>query len=196
MIEEKKATSKIRWGRVIAVVLILAVVIVSGVYFVGVHREKEVAKETVSQFLTAYQQANPKAGGYLEFDGKEEITFQGIPKLLAEKMTFTLDGVKKEDDVYLVEAVITVPDFKDAFQYTAKTASKDSSQEQILNSLSERLGSDNAKMREFELMIPVEKREEATRVILSSELSNSLSGGYNEYLANTIGGMYSDEKDN
>ncbi len=142
----------------------------------------------VKDFLTAYQKQDSNAGIYLA-NRPEEIQFNGVQALLAEKLTFSVDSVKKEDDRYLVSTTIATVDFRSVFENLIETVDETTSEEVIMENLYQMLGSESSQIKTFAVDIPVQKYGEEYKIELTPELSNALFGGYNEYLSELTGGM-------
>lgn len=152
--------------------------------------EEDVGKVIVGEFLTLYQSTDSSAGTYLVGrDNNIELQFVGIQALLAKKMTFLIDESKKTDDGYLVKVRINSVDFKAVFESIVKKLSENTPEDVILEELYNALEDNSAEIREFIINIPVQKIGEEYRILLTSELSNALFGGYNEYLTELIGEM-------
>ena len=151
-------------------------------------KDTETCKSVVENFLTSYQTLDGSAGKYLA-NRTDDIQFTGIQALLAEKMTFSIENVKKEDEKYLVCAQISTADFKKIFESVALSIDETTSQDEVLEKFYDAIDSNSTQIKTFSVEIPVQKYGEDYKIELTPELSNALFGGFNEYLSELTGGM-------
>lgn len=151
-------------------------------------KDAEMCELVVEDFLTAYQSLDNSAGEYLA-NWTEEVQFNGVQALLAKQMTFSVEKAKMKDGGYLVMTEISTIDFKATFESVATSVNEAASEETILDKLYDALESESPQIRTFSVNIPVQKYDEEYKVELTSELSNALFGGYNEYLSELTGGI-------
>jgi len=152
--------------------------------------EKDASKTKVDEFLRLYQSLDSNAGACLANQiGYQTVQYEGMQAVLAKRITFETGRVKKSDDYYLVHTTIKNVDFINVFETMQQELSADTSVDEILLQLQQRLEADDAVMREFSLEVPVQKNGDTYEIVMTGELSNALSGGYNEYLTQLTGGM-------
>ena len=133
--------------------------------------EEKQSMDTVSAFLTAYQEQDPACGEYLV--GNEEgeaVSVEGFQSVLASPLSVEIDSVDSEEDGYTVNVVITNVDFGAA-----------------------RLCAEDAATRKFEVPVPVTQDQ---KIEMTSHLSNALLGGYTEYISNLTMEVLQDEESN
>lgn len=159
--------------------------------FSGCHSEEaDMSQKAVQQFLALYQARDSSAGSYIADRMDEEMEFNGFQAVLADRLSFEIQKSKKEDENYIVSVLIHNVDFQAAFEELSQEINVSSvTESEILEQLKAKLQSESAKMKEFEVEVPVRKDGEEYKLILTSELSNALFGGYNEYLTSLTGGM-------
>lgn len=159
--------------------------------FSGCHSEEaDMSQKAVWQFLTLYQAQDSSAGAYIADRMDEEMEFNGFQSVLADRLSFEIQKSKKEDENYIVSVLINNVDFQAAFEELSQEINLSSvTESEILEQLKAKLQSENAEMKEFEVDVPVRKDGEGYKLVLTSELSNALFGGYNEYLTSLTGGM-------
>lgn len=175
--------------KIVGTCIVLLLVCLFG--FSGCHSEEaDMSQKTVQQFLTLYQAQDSSAGAYIANRMDEEMEFKGFQSVLADRLSFEIQKSKKEDENYIVSVLIHNVDFQAAFEELSQEINVSSvTESEILEQLKAKLQSESAKMKEFEVEVPVRKDGEEYKLILTSELSNALFGGYNEYLTSLTGGM-------
>jgi len=152
--------------------------------------EKEASKVKVDEFLSLYQSLDSNAGTCLANQiGNKTVEFNGMQAVLAKRITYETGRVKKKDDYYQVRTTIQNVDFIAAFEALQQELDADTGVEEILRQLQQNLEADDAVMREFILEVPVQKNGDTYEIVMTSELSNALFGGYNEYLTQLTGGI-------
>ena len=156
--------------------------------------EEKQSRETVSAFLTAYQEQDPACGEYLV--GNEEgeaVSFEGFQSVLASPLSFEIDSVDSEEDGYTVNVVITNVDFGAALESMEADSFEPSSSDELLQELENRLCAEDAATRKFEVPVPVTQDQ---KIEMTSHLSNALLGGYTEYISNLTMEVLQDEESN
>lgn len=156
--------------------------------------EEKQSMDTVSAFLTAYQEQDPACGEYLV--GNEEgeaVSFEGFQSVLASPLSFEIDSVDSEEDGYTVNVVITNVDFGAALESMEADSFEPSSSDELLQELENRLCAEDAATRKFEVPVPVTQDQ---KIEMTSHLSNALLGGYTEYISNLTMEVLQDEENN
>lgn len=149
----------------------------------------------VEEFLTAYQSLDTNAGQYL-MQSRDEgmIEYNGIQKILAEKMVFSVGKVHEENESTVVSVTITTVDVKLILEHILSGLDDNATSESIVAELYETAQSTDAQTRTFNIEVPIYQDEDGYKVVLTSELSNALFGGYNEYLSELTGGNQNEQK--
>lgn len=156
--------------------------------------DEEQSRETVSAFLTAYQEQDPACGEYLaDNEEGDAVSFEGFQGDLAAPLSFEINSVDSEEDGYTVNVVITNVDFGAVLESMEADSFEPSSSEELLQELENRLCAENAVTREFEVPVSVTRDQ---KIEMTSHLSNALLGGYTEYISNLTMEVLQDEESN
>lgn len=173
--------------------LLLVLIIVWVLVGCNTRDEDMEIKKVTKDFLLGYQDLDEKIGQYLVgYDNDDIIKYNGFQAILARKMTFKIGKIEYIDNTYLVNLKINNVDFQVAFEEVLEELTIDDTEDDVIKKLSDRLEADFAKRKEFELSIPVQQVNDTYKIVLTSELSNALLGGYNEYLTTLTGGTSND----
>ena len=174
----------------LAALVVICIPVLCGCSF----EEEKQSRETVSAFLTAYQEQDPACGEYLV--GNEEgeaVSFEGFQGVLASPLSFEINSVDSEAGGYTVNVVITNVDFGAALESMEADFFEPFSREELLQELKKRLCAEDATTREFEVQVPVTQDQ---KIEMTSHLSNALMGGYTEYISNLTMEVLQDEESN
>lgn len=153
-----------------------------------VNDEYRDARNTVEKFLEKYKSKDGSAGEYLS--EKTTITYEGVQENLAEDIEYKLGKIKKKDNTFYVSVKIKNKAFEEAFEKVIQDLGEEAEQEQIVERLKSELESDEAKKIEFTVDVPIILEDGKYRICMTSELSNALLGGYNEYISEVIAEGY------
>ena len=149
-------------------------------------------RENVEAFLQSYQSLDETCSEYLSKNENEEKTkFEGFQAFLAKQITYKINSVDVNEKNRTVEVKITNIDFKKIIEeFINKKTLNIASAEEFKNELIKKIQSKDAPKRKFNIVI---KLDDDCKIIMTSELSNALLGGYTQYINELIGGEL-DEK--
>ena len=158
----------------------------------GPSKTEKQCRENVEAFLQSYQSLDETCSEYLSKNENEEKTkFEGFQAFLAKQITYKINSVDVNEKNRTVEVKITNIDFKKIIEeFINKKTLNIASAEEFKNELIKKIQSKDAPKRKFNIVI---KLDDDCKIIMTSELSNALLGGYTQYINELIGGE-SDEK--
>ncbi len=172
--------------KIYILVLVLTLVLIG----CGNSKDEETKiKDNVQMFLEGYQSLDGSIGQYLANYNENEIQFNGFQSILAQQMTFKIEKVEHSEAGYSVNVKISNVDFQVVFENIVEGYSINDTEENILTKLRDSLEDDSAPKKDFDVEILIQQTGDIYEIILTSELSNALLGGYNEYLASLTGEM-------
>lgn len=158
---------------------------------------EEAAPKTVSCFLALYHDCDSKAAEYA--NGMDGLTFPAIQSAIAKSMKYKVGEVRtvQNDDgtkYVLVNATIETAGFKAAYEEAVKDLPPDADNEAILTAVQKKLEKSPKSAREtFNVSIVVLDYVTSRKILMTSELSDALTGGLVTYLSNQTAGGGSHE---
>lgn len=150
-------------------------------------KTKKQCKENTEAFLQSYQSLDETCGEYLsKNENEEKIEFEGFQAFLAKQITYKINSVDVNEENRTVEVEITNIDFKKIIEeFINKKTLNIASAEEFKNELVKKIQSKDAPKRKFNIVI---KLDDDCKIIMTSELSNALLGGYTQYINELIEG--------
>jgi|GEM_PF-2406155 len=146
------------------------------------------AKKTVSEFLTAYHNKDEKAAQYLTTTFNDtKFAYKGFQGILAEKMTYKIidSNVSKSDSTKTtIDVELNNVDVASILKKYEQSTETDSNK--MLSQVENEINAKSAPMKIFKITVTVVDYPTGMKIVMSSDFSNALLGGYNEYISSII----------
>lgn len=166
----------------LAAILILAAGIVTVLWFYRGAVQKKAAENAADQFMQAYiQQDSAGCEQLLLNGGSEPVEFSEAQKVLSQTITYKILGSERVDsDAVAVNLEIENVDFSKIMEDITTDLQGELTESDIVAAIGETANqAENRKVYPCEVLVYCGEEE---KIAITSNFSNALLGGFNEYL--------------
>lgn len=181
----KKKTAK-RVLLLIAAILVLTAGIVAALWFCRGAAQKKAAENAADQFMQAYiQQDGAGCEQLLLNGGSEPLEFSDAQTVLSQTITYKILGSEQvDDDAVAVSLEIENVDFSEIMEGITANLQGELAENDIVTAIEEAANqAENRKVYPCEVLVYCGEEE---KIVITSNFSNALLGGFNEYLTSLL----------